>query len=958
MNRPFSLALAAASLFILRPGVAGPAALTSAQFSVGDVTVEWASRRGLSIHYRGAAAFLPYADEFTVHNRKWTRAFYRMRTGRSTATLTRRGDAQVLAITDADEHFFYKKTVTVEPGGRVRVEFEYGQRGLQDARLQLGWRPSVAWLSGAQFEVVDSGKPQTGRMTTDYSGRRVLWPSLTRMAFTSVFGKFTMTSTRGMTLYDYRQRRQFWLGWDHELKDGETYKATVELRFEPFQGEIAGMKVAALTWTREVLDGYLTVTIDLARAPGGPGRVRCQVACKPDERTRLERTAEARLTDKPTRVTLRLPVARPGAFSAALDLLDPASGRVWYSLQPLNFEVRPTLRFFAALSLYTSESDVELVVRVDDAVPLDGLSLRCREPGQPARTVSLNAHESVLRVPASAFRDGLHVLTAELVRGRDVIGAARTRFCKAPPKPNEVKIDRRTGGLIVDGEPFFPFGFYVHRGAFYDQGDLPRYVLDLEAPFKFNLICPYHNFDRAFRKKNRARIAQFLDRADAVGLKVHYDIRQMCDRVTQPGMTEAIADDVAAHRDAPALLCWYLSDEPAGRRIPPAQFIALYPKLKALDPHHPATMVFCVPKRAHEYADALDILMVDPYPIPNSPVTRVSETVDLVRRTAPADVAIWCVPQAFGGGEGWGREPTPREERCMTYLAIVHGATGIQYFIRRPPMNNPFVGALWGEIRAMASEIKALTPVLLSREPSPHAMPVPADPSIHVTARRYAGEAFMLCVNSENRPRRFAVQCNAKPCEPTARVLFEDRTVPVSRDGRIEDLIDGYGVRIYAYRVTPPPKPRAPKATNLLRNGGFEQQANVGYPDYFHFGQGKDQAASWGTDPLEAYEGRHALFIRCPSAGAGPSVTSYPMRLGPGPYRVTVYLKADRPDFAAAVSVGGGKQPARLKCVLGPKWKLFALDFEGPAKPRRVHFSLRPESRGMMWADAIRVSAR
>ncbi len=429
----------------------------------------------------------------------------------------------------------------------------------------------------------------------------------------------------------------------------------------------------------------------------------------------------------------------------------------------------------------------------------------------------------------------------------------------------------------------------------------------------------------------------------------------MCDRATQPGMVEAIVDDMAAHRDAPALLCWYLSDEPAGRRIPPAQYVALYPKLKELDPYHPTTMVFCVPRKAHEYADALDILMVDPYPIPNGPVTRVSDTVDLVKRTAPAEVPIWCVPQAFGGGEGWGREPTPREERCMTYLAIVHGATGIQYFIRRPPMNNPFVGALWGDIRNMASEIKELTPVLLSHEPAPHAAPVPDDPSLHVMGKRFDGDAFVFCVNSENRPRRFAVQCDAKPSEPTARVLFEDRSVPVTRDGRIEDIIDGYGVRIYAYRTAPRPKPIVRKQPNLLKNGGFEQQTNVGYPDYFRFGKGKEVAASWGTDPREAYEGRHSLFIRCPTAGQGPNVASYPMRLGQGKYRVALGLKADRPSFSATVSVGGGKAPAQLKCTLGPAWKKFTLAFEGPAKVGRVHLSLRPESRGVMWADAIEV---
>ena len=71
---------------------------------------------------------------------------------------------------------------------------------------------------------------------------------------------------------------------------------------------------------------------------------------------------------------------------------------------------------------------------------------------------------------------------------------------------------------------------------------------------------------------------------------------------------------------------------------------------------------------------------------------------------------IWIVPQCFGGGEGSKREPTAREQRVMTYLALLHGARGIQYFIRKPPSSFPKSPEMWAECSTLALEAAELTP--------------------------------------------------------------------------------------------------------------------------------------------------------------------------------------------------------------------------------------------------------
>ncbi len=81
----------------------------------------------------------------------------------------------------------------------------------------------------------------------------------------------------------------------------------------------------------------------------------------------------------------------------------------------------------------------------------------------------------------------------------------------------------------------------------------------------------------------------------------------------------------------------------------------------------------------------MDIAMTDPYPIPQGKVAEVATFAEILRNAFWLEKPVWIVPQSFGGNEWWQREPDPREIRAMTYLSIIHGATGIQYFIRSGP---------------------------------------------------------------------------------------------------------------------------------------------------------------------------------------------------------------------------------------------------------------------------------
>jgi hypothetical protein len=88
---------------------------------------------------------------------------------------------------------------------------------------------------------------------------------------------------------------------------------------------------------------------------------------------------------------------------------------------------------------------------------------------------------------------------------------------------------------------------------------------------------------------------------------------------------------------------------------------------------------------------------VDPYPIPHEPLTRVADFVTVARQAVQDNQPVWLIPQAFAWYQynsknpdrghlptdeelRTGRAPTFEEERCMTYLGLIHGAKGLIYY--------------------------------------------------------------------------------------------------------------------------------------------------------------------------------------------------------------------------------------------------------------------------------------
>jgi hypothetical protein len=424
-----------------------------------------------------------------------------------------------------------------------------------------------------------------------------------------------------------------------------------------------------------------------------------------------------------------------------------------------------------------------------------------------------------------------------------------------PYRENAVKIDRATGGLSVSGMPLLPFGFFTFSPV------QPTLAGD-EVVRGFNLMSPAQVID----KKNLKQRMAYMDRCADLGIRVNYSL-------SKSEKKEYLRKEIETFRDHPALLAWQIADEPDSYDIPADSLYEIYRLIDELDPYHPVSLLVNSARKARDYTDVMDIVMTNPFIIPQGRIAEYEEYVEILRKAFWLSKPVWVVPQVFGGNEWWLREPTPGEVRAMTYLAIIHGATGVQYYIRSAPNNFPKSAATWNECGELAIEMAELTPDILSPHYAPELMTVV--PGIHMKAWNRAGLVTIAVVNDRNEPRPFKINMKDVDITIEADVLFENRKITIS-EGVIEDIIDGYGTRVYRFDARHrPDQVKGFEPGNLTVDPGFEDLSTAGVPSACTVYGADDPGNSYFIDSRRFYQGEHSLRLNNPSDKGGSRLTFY-----------------------------------------------------------------------------------
>ncbi len=629
-----------------------------------------------------------------------------------------------------------------------------------------------------------------------------------------------------------------------------------------------------------------------------------------------------------------------------------------------------SFQIYTRLSFYTFEKTSEFLLHIPPKLINNRLFITIKTGADSITTWEGKPANKILKIPFSLnFKPGSYEVEASIKTGwkNGPAYSANTVLTVLQYKPNEVKTDRFTGGMIVNRKPFFPFGFYCYS-------PVSPTLSEEEIVKGFNMMSPYQKIHPGTINERKA----YMDRCAEIGMKVHYNLLSVsastgpkADTIPEEEKNRRLVSEIRSFMNHPALLAWYISDEPNGFKIPPEILEKIYNTVKEIDPWHPVSMVFMAPFMAsRKYSAAFDIVMADPYPVPTMPIGMVDDLGKQLSREFRGKQPQWMVVQAFGGAEWWEREPTLQEIRSMTWQSVINGATGIQYFIRWGFNYFPKSAATWAECGRISLEIAELTPWLLSDE-EPLTV-TSGSPDIIVTSRLYKGKLAVMAVNKKNVPASSSISIRGL-YSGKASVIFENRSLSFY-GGVINDQIAPFGSQVYMIDLKPSDSRNISEGNNLMKDPGFEKIYSPGIPSACYASAGGDRGATYFTDSREYFDGNHSLRLITPKEGASTGIRFFPCQVKAGSsYMISIWAKSD-PEQRFNASYDNGEDTeivhspqyaqvsfgefATARFVPEKEWKRFVTFVTIPSdttKTLRTNLILSMPGQGVGWFDQIKV---
>lgn len=319
------------------------------------------------------------------------------------------------------------------------------------------------------------------------------------------------------------------------------------------------------------------------------------------------------------------------------------------------------------------------------------------------------------------------------------------------------------GVALVEGEPFFPLGVFLYDWSSYTQQEVVNQG--------FNTVL------------------YAVTGADTPSL---HNLGLMAVPYATP--------DWLAIKNDPAILAWYLYDEPEGHGISPETALQEYQRVKGIDPSHPIGMAHFLYDALSNYANAEDFVMSDVYPLtapgPAS-IWPMASHIDRVHAIHGLGYPVWPAIQVFGGPETEGGKwalPTPDQARAMTYLAMTHHATGILFFSFKPQYPD-----LWAEVKTLVAELKQLSPFFLL--PGREFAVGQSDPSIQTRGIQVGESGLIMAMNLQPYAVTSTLMLPALPAASLSQPFGGGIVTPVNNT--LSFIFAPYEVKVFQWGQTP-----------------------------------------------------------------------------------------------------------------------------------------------------------
>lgn len=518
----------------------------------------------------------------------------------------------------------------------------------------------------------------------------------------------------------------------------------------------------------DILDAGQSKTYEIAMPlPGnGPQRLLIDLADRRDPKVLFARRAfPVTLEFKPISLTLREPAYQSAMY--ATQKLSHISGSLGIAL--------------SAKELEGSSVEISLSPEDSSAKPLAEAKVG---------NVSTNVE---FRLPIPELAPGRYRLKTTLRDGKGKETSSLEHIVRTlAPAPSGVEWRIDAGGILLrNGEPFLPVGWFSVPAAAMDEN---------ACNVTWSYWGPWQTVDE---------VRQMLDEIGAAGgYAVIYPTvnNQRPEELTvAPIMekeAELIRQRVRALKDHPALLAWYLADEPEYHRVLPESVEQLRALISEEDPWHPTIVVNNAFGAIRRFAQGGDVTAPDPYPFfkkggLSSSIDRVGTFIAEAASCIRPGQTAWVVPQAHDtrdfGGKGE-RAPAFAESRNMVWQAVSAGARGVVWWDWNWVTPNSIDSVLGNAY--LARELKALKPYVLAPVEGGVEWSAPDKPLLRAALRTANGQKALFATHASTRAQEVVFKVPACAGRELV-VLGESRTVKADADGAFTDRFDVYGTHIY-----------------------------------------------------------------------------------------------------------------------------------------------------------------
>ncbi len=724
-------------------------------------------------------------------------------------------------------------------------------------------------------------------------------------------------------------------------------------------------------------------------------------------------------------ITSTMGSVRIGRYSSLSSLyFDGDIDKVYLYDRALTAEEIKAMQLLSAYpdrNYYTGENAVAVSsLDISDDTGLTNCYLVAKDSsGNTLGTNSSPGVETDLTYATSSLSNGDNTITVELRKnsGERVFTTSIDILKRAANTGNEVKIDYKKSIVLRNGNGFFPIGMYLSNVTSDDTE-----VFQEVANAGFNSIIRLQGYG-----VDPSDTTTYLENADDYNLLVvnshgayssvnlgiyKWDTSQDFWDVYVDERNN-IFDAIDLAKLESNLLSYYAFDECQETQVEAGEDI--YDYVYDEDGYHPTFAVLrCAEVQDSEFVSTwCDILGTDSYVKPPRVSGELSSSVDWVSKFTciaknKADKywkPLWMVLNTEYSSGTRRRIISAAEQRCQTWVALIHGAKGIFYW-RYPVYHD----ASWDALAETADDLADLGPSILTQDLEQtityynESVEVDFNPvmeqfvDVQVKLLKAPSSAsydyVLLAANTREYEIDVDYEISLLGTSGTVSRLFDTSTYTVSSSG-FSDTLAANATRAYTFTsastdpitisvdmdpqgtYTEPtvyPDTGRPSCTNIMQNPSFEDEDITGWPNYVKPWQVTNrittQNQSWGIDTTNPYHGSKCLMITRDIAtltGAYFYLTPQHTDSNGKDYTYSVYLKTDAAGVAAGgidVYLGGNSVdsldanddiPYRVT-VDSTDWTRYQFTVNIPANfDSYNYFYIKLLDMGTVWVDALQI---